>query len=218
MQVEIFSDIVCPWCYIGSRRFAHGLADFEHAGEVDLVYRSFELDPGTPKGEGVPVPDYLGAKYGGGRAAGLEMLKGINATAASEGLEFGFDRAVRANSFDAHRLLHLALAEGGWTLQSVLVEGLFRSYFVDAAPIDDPEVLTAVAVGSGLDASRVKAVLGGDEYQDAVRADQALAVELGVNAVPFYVIDRAFGVSGAQDAEIQTTVLQKAWKAAKKRA
>ncbi|MDQ2722200.1 MAG: DsbA family oxidoreductase [Actinomycetota bacterium] len=211
MRIEIWSDIVCPWCYVGKRRLERALAGFAHAEQVEIVYRSFELDPGTPQGGGQSVAEHLGEKYGGGAAAGEQMVIQMTATAAEEGLQFDYQSAARANTVDAHRLLHLALAEGGPTRQAELKERLLKAYFTDARAVDDPAVLTAVAAEAGLSEERVAQVLASEEYLDDVHADVDEARALGVSGVPFFVIDRKYAVSGAQPAEVFGQALTQAW-------
>jgi predicted DsbA family dithiol-disulfide isomerase len=211
MRVEIWSDVVCPWCYVGKRRLESALAAFPHADEVEIVYRSFELDPSAPKGAGEPVADYLGKKYGGGREGGEQMVSRVAAIAAEEGLDFNYTRSIRANTIDAHRLLHLALEVGGPQLQVQLKERLLKAYFTDTLAVDDHDVLAEVAVGCGLPADRVAQVLTSQEFLADVHADVSQARQLGANGVPFFVIDRRLGISGAQPAEVFTQALEQVW-------
>jgi predicted DsbA family dithiol-disulfide isomerase len=211
MRVEIWSDVVCPWCYVGKRRLESALATFPHADEVEIIYRSFELDPTAPKGAGQPVADYLGKKYGGGRQAGEQMVARVAAVAAQEGLAFNYTNSIRANTTDAHRLLHLALEVGGPRLQVELKERLFKAYFTDTLAVDDHLVLTDVAVAAGLPADRVARVLESGEFLGDVLADVSQARAFGANGVPFFVIDRKVGISGAQPAEVFSKALEQAW-------
>jgi len=211
MHIEIWSDIVCPWCYIGKRRLETALADFDHAEEVDVIWRSFQLDPSSPREASESIAEHLGHKYGGGVAAGRQMIAKVSQVAAEEGLAFSYDDAQRASTVDAHRLLHLALAEGGPERQGALKERLLESYFVRAENPADAGVLRAVAVAAGLPEQRVDDVLASDEYADAVDADQQQAVAYGASGVPFYVVDHKYGVSGAQPAEVFGQVLERAW-------
>ena len=210
MRIEIWSDVVCPWCYIGKRRLETALSTFEHADEVEIVWRSYQLDPSAPREASVTTLEALGAKFPGGPEQVREMLAHTRGVAAAEGLEFG-ESSVHANTVDAHRLLHLALAEGGPQLQGALKEALFATHFVDNRNLADATVLTEVAVATGLTADRVGAVLDSDEYAADVRADIEQARALGANGVPFFVLDRTYGVSGAQPAEAFTEVLDRAW-------
>jgi predicted DsbA family dithiol-disulfide isomerase len=211
MLVEIWSDVVCPWCYIGKRRFEVALADFAHADEVEVVYRSFELDPTAPAEPTETVVEALGRKYGGGPAAGRRMVEGVAQVAAQLGLRFDNAEAPHTSTVDAHRLLHHALAEGGPRLQARLNESLLEAYFGRARSMADAEVLTEAAVSVGLERARVLEVLRGSEYADAVRADLAQARAFGISGVPFFVVDRKFGVSGAQPTEMFASMLEQAW-------
>ncbi len=211
MRIEIWSDVVCPWCYIGKRRLETALADFEHADEVEVIWRSFQLDPSSPQAATESIAEHLGHKYGGGPEAGREMVARVSEVAAGEGLTFSYEDAQRASTVDAHRLLHLALAEGGPTLQGALKERLLESYFSRAENPADPALLRAAAVAAGLSGTRVDEVLGSAEYAEAVEADQAQAVAYGAGGVPFVVVDQKYGVSGAQPADVFGQVLERAW-------
>jgi predicted DsbA family dithiol-disulfide isomerase len=211
MKIEIWSDVVCPWCYIGKRRLETALSRFEHADEVEVVYRSFQLDPAAPRVPVQTVAESLGEKYGGGPEAGQQMVDRVEAVAAEEGLVFRLGEAQRANTVDAHRLLHLALETGGPALQSALKEELLASYFLRAENVADHDLLRRTAEKAGLDADSVDRVLASDTHADAVEADIREAAALGATGVPFFVIDRAYGVSGAQPAEAFTQVLERAW-------
>ncbi|MEJ7795394.1 MAG: DsbA family oxidoreductase [Nocardioides sp.] len=211
MRIEIWSDVVCPWCYIGKRRLETALADFPHADDVEVVWRSFQLDPSSPREATESIAEHLGHKYGGGAGAGREMIARVSEVAAGEGLTFSYDDAQRASTVDSHRLLHLGLVEGGTTLQGALKERLLESYFVRAENPADHEVLRRIALEAGLAEQRVDEVLASDEYADAVDADQQQAVAYGASGVPFVVIDQTYGVSGAQPAEVFRQVLERAW-------
>lgn len=209
MRIEIWSDVVCPWCYIGKRRLETALKTFDHP--VEVVWRSFQLDPSAPAVPVESVAESLGRKYGGGPEAGATMIDRVEAVAAEEGLLFRHHASLRANTVDAHRLLHLALETGGPGLQGALKEALLSAYFVETENVADHTTLTRIATGVGLDADRVAAVLGSSEYADAVETDIREASALGANGVPFYVIDRKYGISGAQSADVFTDVLERAW-------
>ena len=154
MRIEIWSDVVCPWCYIGKRRLETALADFDHADEVEVVWRSFQLDPSSPRVASESIAEHLGHKYGGGVDAGRQMIARVSQVAAEEGLAFSYDDAQRASTVDAHRLLHLALAEGGPERQGALKERLLESYFVRAENPADAGVLRTIAVAAGLSEQR----------------------------------------------------------------
>ena len=211
MRIEVWSDVVCPWCYIGKRRVERALEQFAHSDEVEVVYRSFELDPAAPKRATEPVVEVLARKYGGGVDNARAMMARVSEVAASEGLEYHLDRTLRGSTVDAHRLLHLALDEHGPQVQAELKEALLAAYFTAVEDVADPDVLRKVAAGTGLDPERVDQVLGSDEYADAVRADVAEARALGATGVPFFVVDRRYGVAGAQPVEALLDVLDKAW-------
>jgi predicted DsbA family dithiol-disulfide isomerase len=208
VRIEIWSDVVCPWCYIGKRRLEHALETFAHADEVEIEWRSFQLDPAAPTQPHETVAEHLGAKYGGGPDAGQQMIDRVEAVAAEEGLLYRLGEAQRANTVDAHRLLHLAAAEGR---QGALKEELLAAYFLRAANVADPAVLRKAAADVGLDARRVEEVLASEEYAAEVEADIREAAALGATGVPFFVIDRKYGVAGAQPAEVMTQVLERAW-------
>ena len=212
MKVEIWSDVVCPWCYIGKRRFEAALARFPHREQVEVVWRSFELDPHAESvraaGEGPDHADLLAEKYAMSRARAEAAIGSVTQAAAGEGLDFHLDVSLRSNTFDAHRLIHLAAARG---LQGAVKERLMRAYFSEGAPVGDRDTLVRLAAEAGLDAADVEKVLDTDEHAEAVRADEAEARALGITGVPFFVVDRSYGVSGAQPADQLLAVLERAW-------
>lgn len=210
MRIDIWSDVVCPWCYIGKRRLEAALAGFEHADRVEVVWHSYLLDPGTPRDSAEPVAEHLGRKYGGGVEGGRRMIDQVEATAAGEGLVFRLHHAVRASTADAHRLLHLALEDGPAT-QGRLKEALLAAYFTDARNVGDHAVLREVALAAGLDDARVDAVLASDEYADDVQADIDQAHAYGATGVPLFVVDGRYGVAGAQPAAQLGEVIRRAW-------
>jgi predicted DsbA family dithiol-disulfide isomerase len=208
MQVEIWSDVVCPWCYLGKRRFETAVDGFAHRDEVSVIYRSFELDPSAPKDATTPTARMLASKYGLTDQQASDAQKQLVQRAAADGLTFRMDDLHSGNTADAHRLLHLAKAR---QRQPELVERLHRAYFTEQVPIFDHGELTRLAVEAGLDRGEVINVLATDEYGPAVDADEAQAVALGVTGVPFFVIDRRYAVSGAQPAATISQVLERAW-------
>ncbi|MEU5806814.1 DsbA family oxidoreductase [Streptomyces sp. NPDC047718] len=209
MRVEIWSDIACPWCYIGKARFAEGLAAFAHRDEVEVVFRSFELDPNSARGVTAPVVDMLAKKYGRTLDEARGMEEHVAETARAEGLEYRTEGRDHGNTFDIHRLLHLAAAHGR---QEELLDLVFRANFAEERSVFDPEVLVALGVAAGLAEAEVRAVLADDSaYAAQVRADEREAAELGANAVPFFVLDRRYGISGGQPAEVFTRALEQAW-------
>jgi predicted DsbA family dithiol-disulfide isomerase len=208
MRIEIWSDVVCPWCYIGKRRLEKALATFPHADEVELVYRAYQLDPGAPVEPTETVAEALGRKYGGGSAAGRQMVDRVEAVAAEEGMLWRHHESLRVNTVDAHRLLHLAAEHGR---QAELKEALLAAYFIGAANVADHDTLVRLATGAGLDEARVREVLDGSEYVASVESEAREAAALGANGVPFFVVDRKYGIPGAQPVEVFTQVLEKAW-------
>ena len=208
MQVEIWSDLVCPWCYLGKRRFERALESFGHRDEVTVVYRSFELDPSAPAGVTTPTVERLADKYGMTAQQADDAQRQMEQRAAQDGLEFRMDGLRSGNTRDAHRLLHLAKAHG---VQAALAERLHRAYFTEQASIFDHSSLTELAVEAGLDRDDVTRVLASREYGDAVDTDEEMARALGANGVPLFIIDRRYGISGAQPPEVIEQVLDQAW-------
>jgi predicted DsbA family dithiol-disulfide isomerase len=208
MQVEIWSDVVCPWCYLGKRRFEQALAAFGHRDEIQLTYRSFELDPAAPKGVTSPTVQVLASKYGMTGSQAEQAQRQMEQRAAGDGLVFKMDGLLSGNTRDAHRLLQLARVR---QRQPELMERLHSAYFTEQTSIFDHDALTKLAVETGLDAGEVAAVLASDDYSAEVEAEQAAAHAIGVTGVPFFVIDRRYGISGAQSAETIAEVLEKAW-------
>ena len=208
MNIEIWSDVVCPWCYIGKRRLEAALARFEHGDEVELTFRSFELDPEAPRREEQSLEEMLAQKYGMSREEALAANARITELAAGEGLDYHLDRAKRGNSFDAHRLIHLAAGRG---LQGAMKERLMRGYFSEGEAISEPEVLVRLAREVGLVEEEARGVVQGDAFAGAVRDDEASAQALGISGVPFFVIEGKWGISGAQPTELFLNALQQAW-------
>lgn len=209
MRVEIWSDIACPWCYIGKARFEKGLAEFAHRDDIEVVHRSFELDPNRPKGAVGPVIPMLAEKYGRTLEEARGMEEHVASAAHAEGLGYLTEGRDHGNTFDLHRLLHLARARGR---QEALLDLAYRANFAEERSVFDDGVLLELAVEAGLDAEEARAVLADESaYADEVRADEAEAAALGANAVPFFVVDRKYGISGGQPAEVFTRALEQAW-------
>lgn len=208
MHVEIWSDIACPWCYVGKRRFESALERFEHRDDVRVTWRSFELDPAAPPERAVDGARHLADKYGMSLDEALAAQRRLTDVAADEGLAFRFDLARGANTFDAHRVLHLAAAHG---LQSAMKERIMRAYLEEGELISSAEVLERLASEVGLDADEVRDVLAGERYADAVRDDERTAAGLGIHAVPFFVVDRRIGAAGAQPPEVLLELMRRAW-------
>jgi predicted DsbA family dithiol-disulfide isomerase len=210
VHVEIWSDIACPWCYIGKRRFETALAGFDHRDDVTVTWRSFELDPGAPAEREGELAAHLASKYGSSVEQARARQAQITELAATDGLEFRFDRARGGNTFDAHRLVHLAEAHG---LQDAMQERLMRAYQSEGALMSDHPTLARLAGEVGLPAGEVDELLASDRFADDVRDDERNGAALGITGVPFFVVDRAFGASGAQPPELLRELLDRAWEA-----
>ncbi|MER7818559.1 DsbA family oxidoreductase [Streptomyces sp. NPDC096153] len=209
MRVEIWSDIACPWCYVGKARFEKGLAAFAHRDDVEVVHRSFELDPHRARHDTAPVVESIARKYGRTLDEARAMEEHVASAARAEGLGYRTEGRDQGNTFDIHRLLHLAKARG---LQEELLDLAYRTNFAEERSVFDPEVLIGLAVEAGLEEDEARAVLADeDAYAEDVRADEREAAELGASAVPFFVLDRRYGVSGGQPAEVFTQALEQAW-------
>jgi predicted DsbA family dithiol-disulfide isomerase len=208
MDVEIWSDIACPWCYVGKRRFESALAEFDHRDEVRVRWRSFELDPSAPPEREGDSAANLARKYGRSREEALAMFEQMTATAAQDGLEFRFDRTRGGNTFDAHRIIHLGAVHG---LQDTVKERLMRAYLTEGKLMSDAATLRGLGLEAGLPADEVDDLLAGDAYADEVREDEATARSLGISAVPFFVIDRSFGAAGAQPPPTLLALLERGW-------
>jgi predicted DsbA family dithiol-disulfide isomerase len=208
MQVEIFSDIVCPWCYLGKRRFEQALAQFAHRDEVSVVHRSFQLDPSAPADAGLTV-DMLSRKYGMSPDQAEQTQRQMEQRAAGDGLSYDLAGQRSGNTRDAHRLLQFALEQGR---QDELVERLFAAYFTERRSVFDRESLLELAAEAGLDRTAAATVLDdSDAFAAEVDHDLTEARELGITGVPFFVLDRRYGVSGAQPLDVLTTALERAW-------
>ena len=208
VKIEIWSDIACPWCYVGKRRFESALADFPHAGDVEVVWRSFELDSSAPQRQEGRQAELLARKYGVPLDRAEAMNANMTAEAKKEGLDFHFERVQVGNTFDAHRLIHFADAHGK---RGEMVERLFRAYLTDGEALGDRDVLVRLAADIGLDSDSVRSALMGSAFVDAVRADQERARMFGISGVPFFAIDEKYGVSGAQPSAALLEVLEQAW-------
>jgi predicted DsbA family dithiol-disulfide isomerase len=208
MRIDVGSDVVCPWCHIGLANLDRALADFEHAEEVEVVLHSYQLDPEATSEPAGSHTELLAKKYGRSVSEMRAQQARIVSLAADRGLDFRFDAVQRGNTFDAHRLLHLALERG---VQRQLKDRLGRGYFTDGEQIADRAALRAAAIEVGLDGAEVDAVLGGDAYADDVQADIDQARRIGINGVPFFVADGRIAVSGAQPPEILGQLLRQAW-------
>ena len=200
MKIEVWSDIVCPWCYIGKRRLESAIADFDH--DVEVEWRSFQLDPTFPRGEAIPVYEGLAKKFGGNVR---EMTDRVSELAAVEGLHYDYDHAVMVNTFDAHRVAHHAKSQG---LGGEMHERLMRAQLIEGETINDVDTLVRLAEDIGVEGTREVATT--DRYTAEVEADIHEARLLGATGVPFFVLDRKYGVSGAQPVEVFASALRQA--------
>jgi predicted DsbA family dithiol-disulfide isomerase len=208
MRVEIWTDIACPWCYAGKARFERALAAFEHRDEVELVHRSFELNPDA-KNAGTPIIDAVAAQYGRTRDQQVAREEHAASEAHGEGLDFRIGGRVHGNTFDVHRLAHFAKTRG---LQAEFLALAFRVNFAEERSIYDTETLVELAVEAGLDEAQAREVLAdSDAYAEDVRADERMAAEFGASGVPFVVLDRKYGVTGLQPVELFSRALEQAW-------
>ena len=208
MKIEIWSDVVCPWCYVGKRNLEAALAAFPHADRVTVEWRSFELDPTTPRRVELSMDEVLERKYGMSPDQATAANRQMTELAATVGLEYHLDQVQIGNTFDAHRLIHLAAHEG---LGGAMKERLLHAYFTEGRAISDPATLAELAEEVGLDPERVAQVLESDQYADDVRADEQRAVDLGSTGVPFFVLDGRFGIPGAQPPDVLLRMLHRVW-------
>ena len=206
VRVDIWSDLVCPWCYLGKRRFETALAVFDHADKVEVVHRSFQLDPSIPKGVTLRTRDMLMRKYRMTESQVIASQANLEQLAAVEGLEYHLADSHTGNTMDAHRLVHLGREQG---IQDTVIERLFRAHFTENRSLFDRESLAALGTEAGLHG--VDELLDSSRYQDKVAAEHRRANDLGANGVPFFVLDGRYGVSGAQPVDVFTDVLARAW-------
>ncbi len=208
MNVEIWSDIACPWCYVGKRRFEAALALFEHRDDVRVTWRSFELDPSAPREREGDRAARLAEKYGMTLEQAQAAERHLTSVAAGEGLDFRFDIARSGLTFDGHRIIHLAAEH---ELQDAMKERLLRAYFAEGELIGDHDTLVRLATEVGLPEDEARATVSGDRFADAVRDDELTAKRLGISAVPTFVVDRALGASGAHPADQLLDLLRQGW-------
>ncbi len=207
LLVEVWSDIVCPWCYLGKRRLEAALARFEHADRVDVVWRSFELEPDAPR-DAQSRRDLLLSRYGMTAEQAAERDAQMTALAAAEGLEYRPDLAQLGNTFDAHRVLHAARAAG---LQAQAKERLLRGYFSEGRRLTDADTLVELAADAGMDPAAARAALADGSFGEDVRADEREAAAIGITGVPFFVLNRRYAVSGAQPTDLLLQALERTW-------
>jgi len=209
MKIEVWSDFVCPFCYIGKRRLEEALSKFSHREKVEVAFRSFELDPNTPKEQNKNIHEILATKYGMSVEEAKRMNESVGQQAKSVGLTFNFEHMVPTNTFDAHRLAHYAKSEGK---DVALTEVLLKAYFTDSKKLSDQETLADLADTVGLDREKVISVLNDENaFAEDVRYDERTAQQIGVQGVPFFVINQKYAISGAQPTETFISALEKVW-------
>lgn len=210
VKIEIFSDVACPWCFIGKRRFEKALESFEHRDRVEVEWKSYQLDPSLPEHDDRHEIDYLSQVKGMPREQVTQMLAHVTEQARGEGLAYDFDSLVVANSWKAHRVIQRAKAASPQTADA-LEEQLFRAHFEQGLDIGDEQVLARLGAAAGLTEAQVRDALTEDRWETAVKQDLATAQALGVTGVPFFVLGRKYGISGAQPTELFTQALHQAW-------
>jgi predicted DsbA family dithiol-disulfide isomerase len=208
MKIEIWSDVMCPFCYIGKRKFEAALEQFENKANVEVVWKSFQLNPDMKTDPAKNITEYLAEIKGWSIQQAKEMNAHVTNMAKEVGLHYDFDKAIVANSFDAHRLIQLAKKHGKGDEAE---EQLFKAYFTEGKNTDDHSTLIEIGISIGLNEIEVKQVLASDQFADDVRKDIIEAQQIGVRGVPFFVVDRKYGVSGAQPTEVFLETLTKAW-------
>jgi len=210
MEVEIWSDVMCPFCYIGKRRFENALENFEYSDEVKITWRSFQLNPDMETDPDVNINEYLAEAKGWSQDQAQQMNQRVTDMAADEGLEYNMDQAVVANSFDAHRLVQFSKDRGK---ANEMEEALFKAYFTDGKNIADHQTLIALAEGIGIDPTEAKSILESEKYANTVKHDIQLAQNINITGVPFFLFNRKFAVSGAREAEVFLKALKQSWNA-----
>ncbi|MGA8863675.1 MAG: DsbA family oxidoreductase [Gallionella sp.] len=209
MQIEIWSDVICPWCFIGKRHFEKALEQFGHHEDISVIWRSFELDRDAPKHYPGTLEERLASKYGVSLQEAAAMNARVTAAAREAGLEYRLDHARPGNTFDAHRLLHFAKSKG---LGDRGTECIMQAYFSESLPVADRAALAGLAPKFGMTEAEAKKILESDDYSDAVRADELRAAGFGVTGVPFFVFDGESGMSGAQPIAVFVEALQQTYR------
>lgn len=208
MKIEIWSDIFCPFCYIGKRRFETALEQFENKSEVEIVYRSFELNPNAKRNYEGDIHALISEKYGISYEEAKVNNNNIVKQAEILGLTFNFDTLIPTNSFDAHRMIHFAKSHGK---MNEMIEALFKAYFTDSKNVSDYETLANIAKSIGLGNDEATKILNSDDFKKDVREDEEKAIKLGISGVPFFVMNEKFALSGAQPSEVFLSALGKVW-------
>jgi predicted DsbA family dithiol-disulfide isomerase len=210
VQIDVWADVVCPWCYIGKRRLEQAVAESAHPADVAVTYHAYELDPHIPRGDGTTVLQWLADRYGTDLDGAREIAERPATIGRPDGVDIDVDRQIRANSFDAHRMVALGLAQGGPALQAAVLERLFSAHFSEGKQIDDIETLQRLGGEAGLDGRRLSSVLAEDDFADQVREDEAAAEDIGIAGVPFFMANRRVGLSGAHSAEVIGQLIESA--------
>jgi predicted DsbA family dithiol-disulfide isomerase len=210
MEVEIWSDVMCPFCYIGKRRFENALENFEYNNNVEVTWRSFQLNPDMETDPDANINEYLAEAKGWSLDQAKQMNQQVTDMAADEGLDYNMDQAVVANSYDAHQLLQFAKDRGK---ADEMEESLFKAYFTDGKNIADHQTLIALAEDIGIDPTEVKSILESKKYVNAVKHDIQLAQNINITGVPFFLFNRKFAVSGARETEVFLKALKQSWNA-----
>lgn len=208
LKIQIWSDIMCPFCYIGKRRLENAISQFGHQDAIEIEWKSFQLDPYFIASEDDNLVEHLAEKYRKDKDWAIEMLENMTQNAANSGLEFHFEKSIMANSFHAHRLLHLAKKQD---LGSELKELLFKAYFTNGEDVNNKETLKQLGIQAGLDSNKIDEALNSNIYADEVQEDILMAQKLGIQGVPFFVFDNKYAISGAQHVETFVKTLEKVW-------
>ncbi|GGL45874.1 DsbA family oxidoreductase [Phycicoccus endophyticus] len=208
MRIDVWSDILCPFCHLGRRHLTLALERFEHADEVDVVWHSFELDRGAPAVAEGSLVEKVAQKYGTSRERAVAQHEQMARDAAAVGLDFQWERLVGGSSYDAHRLVHLARAAGK---EAVVTDRVLRAWYSEGAAVGDHETLVRLGVEGGLDEDAVRGLLASDDFGIDVRTDEALAAQIGITSVPTFVLDQKYGVTGAQPVEALLQALRQVW-------
>ncbi|MGL5818975.1 MAG: DsbA family oxidoreductase [Phycicoccus sp.] len=208
MRIDVWSDIVCPFCHVGRRHLDLALEQFEHAAEVGVVWHSFQLDPNAPAVDRRPMVEVVAAKYGTSPEAMTDQMRRMAGDAAAVGLDFRWEQLVGGNTYDAHRLLHHARSVGR---ERDVTDRVMRAWYTEGAAVGDHDTLVQLGADAGLDPDDVRAVLAGDDFGIDVRTDLALASQIGITAVPMFVVDQRYGISGAQPVDVLLGAIRQVW-------
>ncbi|MGL5867001.1 MAG: DsbA family oxidoreductase [Dermatophilaceae bacterium] len=208
MRIDVWSDLVCPFCHLGRRYLELALDQFEHADEIGVVWHSFQLDPKAPAVDHTPVAEAIATKYGVPVEQIAEQNRRMARDASAVGLHFAWEELVGGSSYDAHRVIHLARARGR---EQQVTDRVMRAWFSEGAALGDHETLLRLSTEAGLDVDDVRTLLAGDDFGIDVRTDLALAAQIGITAVPMFVLDQKYGVSGAQPVDVMLGAIRHVW-------